>query len=1549
MENQFWHSSPKMGWSLIALSALIGLLSLTAPSQAAVANQYFALNNTASCSPLAQRIEAETAVLSGNFEIGSAASASGEQFIHVPDNTTNFQSGPSTHYAEFCVDILASGTYQINSNIKAPEGDDNSFYVAIDDVPTSGYLWDTTLTSVFVNDYVSERGGSDPVTWSLTPGQRVIRLYLREDGTQLDWIEVEKIGDDPPLIINPGNQTNDENDTVSLQIDALDPENGTLTYSATGLPDNLTISNSTGEISGILSHDSSGNYDVTVTVSDGSHSPTIEFDWTVNNVNQLPTLTNPGDQSDVENETISLQIVADDADGETLTYSATNLPNNLSMNPSSGLITGQLTLGSAGTYAVTVTVDDGIDEVDATLTWTVFARPEASIDVEFLTNGSNADSVTGPGLVVGTAVNWEYNITNTGNFDLINVVVTDDQLGQICTLATLDIDEATTCSDSGTAVSGQYSATASVTGEPVDAQGDPARHPDNSLVDDPTDSDNSHYVGYEEVISSVDLELTTNGSDADSAPGIGANIGDPISWVYTVTNDGEIDLGSITVTDGEQGEICTIPDLEPNESASCSISDTAVEGQYSTTATATGIPIDENGDPAEYPGGLLIPTATDSDSTHYLGFEAGVASIDVEMSTNGFDADDPTGPTINFGEPIEWVYTVTNDGPFDLKRVEIVDSVLGDVCIINDLAMNETQTCTVNDTAGDGQYAAEASVVGEPVDEAGNSATNPDGSEVPDATDSDMSHYFGFVPLLPDIDIEFLTNDFDADDPTGPIISDEASVSWRYVVENTGNLDLKDVTVTDSTLGVVCTILLLEIDDSTECTASGTAVTGQYSSTASVTGTPVDDLGNPVPDITAPTDSDDSHYLGVDDVTPAIQLEKSVYLGHSDGTGCVASQELVLGESGTAVTFCFEITNFGNTYINSLSLDDPALNATISDLELLNLDSYPLAPGDSTTLYYETTIAGDLLNIATATGVPVNSGGTPYVGINAPSDSDTAEIDALQLNICSSGQQERLLLYGIGLGNRYDTTNPATLTLPAHLEANALNTQLVGRLRPDLSTAVFPNLVTYQSVMETINLATPAQVNTYAYAFETAVTPTTELTVSWQSNQTSYQTARAMIAQTTYPTTGRFINKSNDTISFVYHRLGQDEANRTLTFAPTTAVTTIYAQVAVVGNHADSSVLIVNAQAGNVIETQTLVNASDGEQLNLVHFALRNVPIGTNSVKVTLISPEANGDSGVLSQVVANVLCTSDSDGDDVNDSDDGGHDSDGDNIANYLDPDDDNDGVPTIDEDPNGNNNPLDDDTDLDGIPNYLDDDDDGDGVETAVELHHLSHPSQIGDFDHDGIPNYLDEDDDNDGIPTGSEAGLLNGFGPDTDGDGIADSIEGPGNKDRDGQPNAEDLDSDNDEIPDAIEGAGDADGDNIPNFLDQDSDGDTITDRTEGNVDTDGDGIPNFLDFDSDGDNVPDSEERTKDRDHDDIPNYLDTDADGDGIPDFDEYVNDDAHLLKGCSSWGNPNCHNNDLDGDGIKNYLDTDSDNDGTLDGDEIQPAAFTLYLPIVVR
>ena len=83
------------------------------------------------------------------------------------------------------------------------------------------------------------------------------------------------------------------------------------------------------------------------------------------------TVTNPGNQTSTVGTAASLQIHASDsASGQTLTYGASGLPAGLSINGTSGLISGTPT--AVGTSTVTVTASDTTGAVgSSTFTWTV--------------------------------------------------------------------------------------------------------------------------------------------------------------------------------------------------------------------------------------------------------------------------------------------------------------------------------------------------------------------------------------------------------------------------------------------------------------------------------------------------------------------------------------------------------------------------------------------------------------------------------------------------------------------------------------------------------------------------------------------------------------------------------------------------------------------------------------------------------------------------------------------------------------------------------------------------------------------------------------------------------------------------------------------------------------------------------------------------------------------------------------------------------------------------------------------------------------------------
>ena len=128
----------------------------------------------------------------------------------------------------------------------------------------------------------------------------------------------------------------------------------------------------------------------------GSFGSTSEFaDAYTVLANRLPAFVPPlTDQTDPEGPPlISLSVAATDPDtGDTLTYSATGLPLGLTLNTSSGLVTGLINHAAAASspHSVQITVDDGVNTpVSDTFTWNVTDVPATIPYVVAGTGGAN--------------------------------------------------------------------------------------------------------------------------------------------------------------------------------------------------------------------------------------------------------------------------------------------------------------------------------------------------------------------------------------------------------------------------------------------------------------------------------------------------------------------------------------------------------------------------------------------------------------------------------------------------------------------------------------------------------------------------------------------------------------------------------------------------------------------------------------------------------------------------------------------------------------------------------------------------------------------------------------------------------------------------------------------------------------------------------------------------------------------------------------------------------------------------------------------------------
>ncbi|MFE1447525.1 M4 family metallopeptidase [Streptomyces olivaceoviridis] len=106
------------------------------------------------------------------------------------------------------------------------------------------------------------------------------------------------------------------------------------------------------------------------------------------------TVTNPGSQSATVGTAVNLQIQASSTNSGALTYSASGLPAGLSINSSTGLISGTPT--TAGTSSTTVTVTDSTGATGtATFGWTVSTTGGGCTSTQLLSNPGFESGSTG--------------------------------------------------------------------------------------------------------------------------------------------------------------------------------------------------------------------------------------------------------------------------------------------------------------------------------------------------------------------------------------------------------------------------------------------------------------------------------------------------------------------------------------------------------------------------------------------------------------------------------------------------------------------------------------------------------------------------------------------------------------------------------------------------------------------------------------------------------------------------------------------------------------------------------------------------------------------------------------------------------------------------------------------------------------------------------------------------------------------------------------------------------------------------------------------------
>ncbi len=145
-------------------------------------------------------------------------------------------------------------------------------------------------------------------------------------------------------------------------------------------------------------------------VFDGAGVPSVAHMMRMNvaptlDASQTPVLERPADRKQVVGATVSLALVASDPNGDALTYSATGLPLGLSMDASTGHVTGSPT--SLGSHDVVVSVSDGANARNASFVWTV--EPQSALALSLApTPGASLVGTTAVFNAAATGAGVEY-------------------------------------------------------------------------------------------------------------------------------------------------------------------------------------------------------------------------------------------------------------------------------------------------------------------------------------------------------------------------------------------------------------------------------------------------------------------------------------------------------------------------------------------------------------------------------------------------------------------------------------------------------------------------------------------------------------------------------------------------------------------------------------------------------------------------------------------------------------------------------------------------------------------------------------------------------------------------------------------------------------------------------------------------------------------------------------------------------------------------------------------------------------------------------------
>ncbi|MEV0192848.1 hypothetical protein AB0I39_30495 [Kitasatospora purpeofusca] len=486
--------------------------------------------------------------------------------------------------------------------------------------------------------------------------------------------------------------------------------------------------------------------------------------------------------------------------------------------------------------------------------------------------------------------------------------------------------------------------------------------------------------------------------------------GQVLHYTFVVTNTGNVTLTDVTVTETKftgsgPAPVVTCPAgaaaLAPVASVTCTASYTVIQDDIDrstldNTAVATGTP--PSGPPVTSP-----PSSTTVPNTPAPAVTL-VKSVDPQTVSSA-------------GQTVAYSFVVTNTGNVTLANVSVADTAFSGAGAPPSITCppaaarvvpGASVTCTASYTVVQADIDA-----GSVTNTAVANGTPPTGPPVA----SPPSNAVVTAPPAP-----ALTLVKSAEPQT--VGATGASVAYSFVVTNTGNVTLTNVSVTDTAFSgsgpapvVTCPAgaASLAPGASVTCTAPYTVVQADIDA-GSVTNTAV---ANGTPPTGPPVASPPSNAVVIAMPTPALTVVKSVDAGKLTGAGQV-------------LTYSFMVTNTGNVTLTNVSVTDTAFSGSgPAPVVTCPAGAASLAPGASVTCTAPYTVVqadidrGTVENTAVATGTPPS--GPPVT--SPPSSTTVPDTPAPAITLVKSADPGTVATAGASVAYSFVVTNTGNVTL----------------------------------------------------------------------------------------------------------------------------------------------------------------------------------------------------------------------------------------------------------------------------------------------------------------------------------------------------------------------------------------------------------------------------------------------------------------------------------------------------------------------------------------